>query len=187
MDDHEKQIHELTLEAFRAQAWANPCDLPGHGAASVSVKHVVMHWRVTWRGRELDPCIALSAGEAIARAHRRAVNRALYLNTLGGASGMLGKPSMPPAEVLAEYPDLVEAFVIQGGKLEAVQAPAGAVAEVEAQALTPVMAQSIIELLTTIGENSDRHPDWIDAVCSASEKLPPGTIESLKGLAARAA
>lgn len=47
------------------------------------------------------------------------------------------------------------------------------------QQITPAMAQGLIKLLETINSNSDKHPDWIDAVCTAYESMPPGTVEAL--------
>ncbi|MNC63167.1 hypothetical protein D3C75_1132670 [compost metagenome] len=49
--------------------------------------------------------------------------------------------------------------------------------------ITPEMAQGLIKLLETIKSNSDQHPDWIDAVCTAQEALPPGTENALASIA----
>jgi hypothetical protein len=45
--------------------------------------------------------------------------------------------------------------------------------------ISPEMAQALIKLLTTIDEGNDKHPDWIDAVCTAREALPPDTVTVL--------
>lgn len=50
--------------------------------------------------------------------------------------------------------------------------------------ITPEMAQGLIKLLETIKSNSDKYPDWIDAVCTAQENLPPGTDNALASMAA---
>lgn len=45
--------------------------------------------------------------------------------------------------------------------------------------ITPAMAKALVELLEIIDSNSDKYPDWINAVCTAAETLPPGTAEAL--------
>lgn len=41
------------------------------------------------------------------------------------------------------------------------------------------MAQALISLIEVIDSNNDKYPDWIDAVCTAREKLPETTLEAL--------
>ncbi|WP_131815897.1 MULTISPECIES: hypothetical protein [Pseudomonas] len=53
--------------------------------------------------------------------------------------------------------------------------------------ITPAMAEGLIKLLDTIKSNTDKFPDWIDAVCTAQETLPPGTESALASLVAIAA
>lgn len=48
--------------------------------------------------------------------------------------------------------------------------------------IPPEMAKALISLLEVIDSNNDKYPDWIDAVCSAREKLPESTLEALKSL-----
>lgn len=48
--------------------------------------------------------------------------------------------------------------------------------------IPPEMAKALISLLEVIDSNNDKYPDWIDAVCSAREKLPESTFEALKSL-----
>jgi antirestriction protein ArdC/phage/plasmid primase-like uncharacterized protein len=93
--DH-RPPHEMTLAEFALQA--NVEQLENHGRK----------WNVT-----LGDYAAFSDAEsfdaAIADVHRAAVNNALYLNSPHATvSGI--KPSLPPAAVLAEYPDLVQQY-----------------------------------------------------------------------------
>lgn len=46
--------------------------------------------------------------------------------------------------------------------------------------ITPEMAEALFSLLEVIDSNTDKYPDWIDAVCTAREKLPASTLEALK-------
>lgn len=52
------------------------------------------------------------------------------------------------------------------------------------QQLSPEMAQALLDLLKVIDGDSATHPDWVDAVCTAREKLPPATTEVLASHAA---
>jgi hypothetical protein len=45
--------------------------------------------------------------------------------------------------------------------------------------LTPEIAEGLRKLLKVIASNTDKYPDWIDAVCTAAEALPHGTTEAL--------
>ena len=49
--------------------------------------------------------------------------------------------------------------------------------------LTDTQVAGLKNLLKTIDENNDTHPDWVDAVCTARELLPDGTLEALAGVA----
>jgi antirestriction protein ArdC/phage/plasmid primase-like uncharacterized protein len=94
-----RQPHEMTLAEFSTQITIER--LENHGRK----------WNVT-----LGDYSAFSDAEssdlAIADVHRAAVNNALYLNSLD-ATVPGGKPSLPPAAVLAEYPDLLAEYPIQ--------------------------------------------------------------------------
>lgn len=46
--------------------------------------------------------------------------------------------------------------------------------------ITPEMAQALVSLLEVIDSNTDKYPDWVDAVCTAREQLPESTLETLK-------
>ena len=46
--------------------------------------------------------------------------------------------------------------------------------------IPPEMAKALISLLEVIDSNTDKYPDWIDAVCTAREQLPESTLEALK-------
>lgn len=87
------QPHEMTQAEFVAIATVEP--LVNHGRK----------WNVI-----VDRNSAFSDADTPAAAlvdvHRAFVNNALYLNT-PDAPDIGEKPSMPPREVLADYPDLV--------------------------------------------------------------------------------
>lgn len=46
--------------------------------------------------------------------------------------------------------------------------------------LSPETAKALLNLLTIIGENNDKYPDWIDAVCAAEEALPASLKDELR-------
>ncbi|MBA1280431.1 hypothetical protein [Stutzerimonas stutzeri] len=89
--------HELTLEQFAART--SVVALANHGRK----------WDVRFADTYSSFSDAATQQEAIVDAHRGAVNNALYFNT-PDASDFGPKPSMPPAEVLALYPDVVARF-----------------------------------------------------------------------------
>lgn len=91
------EAHELTLEQFTAQVRVTK--LVDHGR----------RWSVALPKRYVSFSDAPTAEGAIANAHRGAVNHALYLNT-PDAPDLGCKPSIPPAAVLAQYPDIVARF-----------------------------------------------------------------------------
>nr|BCU00973.1 hypothetical protein [uncultured bacterium] len=89
--------HEMTLAEFIAQA--NTEELTNHGRK----------WNVTLGDRYAAFSDADSPQAALADVHRATVNNALYLNT-PEAAGIGSRPTLPPAAVLAEYPDLVAQY-----------------------------------------------------------------------------
>lgn len=91
------EAHELTLEQFTSQVRVTK--LVDHGR----------RWSVALPGRYVCFSDAATAEGAIADAHQGAVNNALYLNT-PDAPDLGSKPSIPPAAVLAQYPDVVALF-----------------------------------------------------------------------------
>ncbi|MPQ71450.1 hypothetical protein GC387_33160 [Pseudomonas sp. MWU12-2323] len=92
-----KQAHELTFEQFVAQASATA--LVNHGRG----------WSVVLEGRYTSFAEGATVTDALRDAHGGAVNNALYFNT-PNAPCFGQKPSMPPATVLAQYPDVVARF-----------------------------------------------------------------------------
>ena len=92
-----RQPHEMTPAEFAAQATAEK--LENHGRK----------WNVSLGGRHSAFSDADNPAAAVADVHRSAVNNALYLNT-PEAAALGDKPTMPPAEVLAEYLDLMVKF-----------------------------------------------------------------------------
>jgi antirestriction protein ArdC/phage/plasmid primase-like uncharacterized protein/predicted RNA methylase len=100
VDVHEaigqKQPHEMTLAEFSSLATVE--QLENHGRK----------WNVTL-GDYAAFSDAGTSESAIAGVHRAAVNNALYLNS-PDATDIGFKPSIPPAVVLAEYPDLVAEY-----------------------------------------------------------------------------
>jgi hypothetical protein len=81
-------------------------------ASQANVKELVNHGR-KWEVRLGDYSAfsdADSAREALAEVHHAAVNNALFLNTAESQGLSLPISSVPPPEVLAEYPDLVEKY-----------------------------------------------------------------------------
>jgi len=91
--------HEMTLAEFAAQVTIER--LENHGRK----------WNVIL-GDYSAFSDAESSDSAIADVHRAAVNNALYLNS-PDATVLGGKPYLPPAAVLAEYPDLMVEYSIQ--------------------------------------------------------------------------
>lgn len=89
----EAAAHELTWEQFSSQ---------------VSIKKVVfggLRWSVALTRRLVYFSDAPTAEDAAREAHRHAVASAVELS--GAANWDGSRPSMPPAAVLAQYPDLV--------------------------------------------------------------------------------
>jgi len=93
----ERGPHELTRAEFAAQAVAER--LTNHGRK----------WNVTLGDHYKAFSDADSAEAAIADVHEAAINNALYLNT-PAAAGVGVKPTLPPAAVLDEYPNLVAQY-----------------------------------------------------------------------------
>lgn len=87
--------HMVTQEVFAATAQA--VELVNHGR----------RWDVKFGSTYSAFSDQVTAEAAIADVHRAAVNNALYLNAypIGDT-----KPDMPPAEVLAQYQDVVARF-----------------------------------------------------------------------------
>lgn len=92
-----KEPHELTLEQFASQATAQ--ELTNHGRK----------WEVKHENYSAFSDAATSE-EAIADAHRIAVNNALFHNTPGSRAAGFPAVSFPPSSVLEQYPDLVAKF-----------------------------------------------------------------------------
>lgn len=97
--------HELMRSDFQVFAWA--VKLNNHGRK----------WEVFVGRRRLTFVDAVSEECALHEAHRVAVNNALWGNSESApwatdpTHTLMGmKPSMPPAEVIAEYPDLQKKF-----------------------------------------------------------------------------
>lgn len=95
--EQQPAAYELTFAQFAAQAVAEK--LTNHGR----------RWNVTLHGRDSCFSDADTQEQALRDAHRSAINNALYFN-LPDSPSFGDKPSIPPAEVLAEYPDVVERF-----------------------------------------------------------------------------
>lgn len=89
--------HEMTLAVFSQLAVVNA--LPDNHGRKWEV--VLDEWYSAFSDAD-------TAKAAIADVHRNAVNNALYLNTPGATTGE--RPTLPPTEVLAEYPDLVSQY-----------------------------------------------------------------------------
>lgn len=87
--------HMLTVEQFAKHALATK--LINHGRC----------WQVTFGERFSAFSDKVTADDAVADVHAAVVNNALYLNLYPIDSD---KPDMPPAEVLAQYPDVVARF-----------------------------------------------------------------------------
>ncbi|MFL1449226.1 hypothetical protein ACI77O_12595 [Pseudomonas tritici] len=89
--------HELTFEQFASQAIVE--QLVNHGR----------RWNVTLTGRDACFSDAETQELALRDAHSSAINNALYFN-LPDSPSIGKKPSIPSAEVLAQYPDVVARF-----------------------------------------------------------------------------
>ncbi|WP_211260191.1 hypothetical protein [Xenophilus azovorans] len=92
-----KLPHEMTLAEFAAKATVE--ELTNHRRK----------WQVSYPGNH-SFSDAATAKEAIAGFHYVAVNNALYCNIPGARQANLPTSSLPPANVLAEYPNLVQRF-----------------------------------------------------------------------------
>jgi putative DNA primase/helicase len=90
-----KQAHEMTLAEFAGKAEA--VRLVNHGR----------QWEVFREGKSFGFSDAKTANLAIRDAHRAEVNNAIYSQS---ADPPGQRKSMPPAQVLAEYPELRERF-----------------------------------------------------------------------------
>ncbi len=156
--------HEMTMAEFTAQATA--VKLENHGR----------QWDVNLGDRYAAFSDAESMEAAIADVHRGAVNNALYLNTPGAADIGI-KPSFPPANVLAEYPDLVERFPDAAPAAALGQQPSDTDAERSSSQYEAMKAADVVfqrELVRVYGEDNagdarymQQHED--DAVQKAGE------------------
>lgn len=90
--------HLVTQDVFLSQARAMP--LTNHGR----------RWDVLFGGCYSAFSDAATAREALIDVHRASVNNALYLNLPGVVATCGPAPTLPPAEVLAQYPDVLEKF-----------------------------------------------------------------------------
>jgi len=93
----EKEPHEMTLDEFEQQIVI--VALHNHGR----------RWEVFLRNGSLGFADAPTRTGAAREVHRRAVNNALWAN-LPDAPALTVKPSLPPADILAEYPELAEQY-----------------------------------------------------------------------------
>ena len=92
-----KMPHEMAFKDFVEVA--RPVRLLNHGRT----------WEVFFGDESLGFCDSIGEQDAIREAHAREVNNALYANSSEN-SGILDKTTMPPAVVLAEYPEICEKF-----------------------------------------------------------------------------
>lgn len=90
--------HLSTAEQFSASAVATR--LTNHGR----------RWQVTYGERFSAFSDEATAEAAIADVHQATVNNALYFHLPGVSVPMGTKPALPPAAVLAQYPDVVARF-----------------------------------------------------------------------------
>lgn len=90
--------HQLTREVFTAQASATK--LTNHGR----------RWKVVYGARFSAFSDEDTAEDALADVHCASVNNALYLNLPEMAGVMENMPALPPAAVLAQYPEVVARF-----------------------------------------------------------------------------
>jgi hypothetical protein len=90
--------HLLTAELFAASAVATK--LTNHGR----------RWQVTYGERFSAFSDEATAEAAVVDVHRATVNNALYFHLPDVSVPMANKPALPPAEVLAQYPDVVARF-----------------------------------------------------------------------------
>lgn len=93
----DKQAHELTFEQFASLATVTA--LANHGR----------RWKVELAGSYSSFADGPAVEDALRDAHSGAVNNALYFNT-PDAPCFGQKPTIPPATVLAQYPDVVARF-----------------------------------------------------------------------------
>lgn len=92
-----REPHEVTFEVFSQHAKVTP--LSNHGR----------RWQVTYGPTYSAFSDAGDVAGALKDVHGGAVNNALYMNERD-APDVGVKPSMPPAEVLKEYPEIVALF-----------------------------------------------------------------------------
>lgn len=95
-DLNEREAHELTFEQFAAQARATKLENFGR------------QWSVALPGRYVSFSDAATAEGALKDAHEGAVNNALFLSANQDSFDFV--PTLPPAEVLEQYPDVVARF-----------------------------------------------------------------------------
>lgn len=95
----ELQPHEMTLAEF--SRFAEVVKLENHGR----------QWEVFFRGERSGFCDAPTIEGALREAHAREVNNALYWNTPEAKlPSNMKRPAIPPANVLAEYPEVCARF-----------------------------------------------------------------------------
>jgi len=131
------QPHEITLEQFTSQA-----QVERQGAV----------WKVQLGDHYQALAGAATEQEAIAEAHHAAVNNALLRNLPGHPEENMAAPRLPPAEVLAQYPDLVEKY------------PEVAQMVLPDRSAEALEAQRINDLATnTVEHEPEKKPEEIDA------------------------
>lgn len=107
---HVLEAHQVTLDEFRKGASVE--ELQNHGRK----------WRVAYdNGRNVSRFETFSDAatieDAIADAHYTAVNNALYSIETDKVSWGYTTPQMPPVAVLNEYPELVEEYGLDMGRM----------------------------------------------------------------------
>lgn len=120
-----KEPHEMTFDEFSDAARAEKLG-PGHGR----------QWEVVIGKTSLGFADGTTAEGALRQAHQREVNNALYDNQPGAVRPQDCPPkSMPPSQVLAEYPDLQTKFAEVIARSQHADAP---ISNVQAQVDAPV-------------------------------------------------
>ncbi|MDE2344619.1 MAG: hypothetical protein KGL63_14735, partial [Betaproteobacteria bacterium] len=122
-----KEPHEMTFAEFSDTAYAEKLG-PGHGR----------QWEVVIGKTSLGFADGPTAEGALRQAHQREVNNALYDHLPGTEPTMRTPKTMPPAHVLAEYPDLRTKFaeVIAGSQHPDAKPISNAPAQVDAPAVS---------------------------------------------------
>ena len=101
--DYQKDPSSLTFEEFAKDARALKLSPLHHGRA----------WKIEWRGRSLGFSDGQTADDAIRDEHRSCVNNALWHYEPDGDGSLRQNElgiDLPPAAVLAQYPELLKKF-----------------------------------------------------------------------------